>query len=183
MSALTVVPSAAVESRAVTMEVLAVKEVEVCPGGYESDCDGSVSGDCDGSTVLQKLSCLKRNYLSETYELELQPQDDVETQKVELTGDMAHALSRPLGTVPLRRSYVGLLVLYLRGEFESVTVDRCEDMDSPPPRRRKTYNMGGDSRWFYHCSARPFLPYNAVEWNIQLGDSAIVFQFMPEKDP
>ena len=164
------------EHRTVKMEVLAVKETEVCLGGYGSD-------ECGTSNVLNEIDRLRSDYLLQTHELEIHPQDDVQTVKLKLTDDMIHALTPEFGAIPLDRRYAGLLILHLGGEFRSVIVRHCEDIDtrSPesasPPRYRK-YDVEDDGRWYYHCRGRVFLPSTAAEWNIKLDDSAIVFTFV-----
>ena len=183
VSALVFIPTAASENRFVKMEMLAVKEVEVCPGGYGS-------GDCSGSDVLNKLDRLRRPHNSRTYELPIHPQDDFKVEELQLTIRMIHILAPRRGETPLSRRYSGLLVLYLGGEFKHVTVPTCKDIDTSPSfssasasssAKKRRYKTKGHSRFFYHCAGRHFLPYDAYEWSIQLDDSVIVFKFVQEK--
>ena len=178
VSVLTFVPINATEYRTVMMEVLAVKEVEVCPGGY-------ASGDCHGADVLKELDRLKEDSedFLQTYELKLGPQDDVETEELEITNDMMYALAPGFGHTPLDLRYAGLIVIYLGGRFKAVTIQECENIDTRSPRLPsdtppRIYDVKDLGRWYYHCRGKSFLPIAAVEWNIQLDDSTIVFKFV-----
>ena len=185
VSTLVFAPMAASENRFVKMEVLAVKEVAVCPGGYGS-------GKCDGN-VLEKLDGLRRLNNSQTYKLRIHPQDDFKAEELELTESMIYILVPPrLREVPLSRRYAGLLVLHLGGEFESVTVPKCRDIEASsqnlssasawPSGEYKVYDVPDHDRWYYHCKGKNFLPYGAYEWSIRLDDSIVVFKFVQERD-
>lgn len=97
----------AAERRTVTMEVLTVREVEVCPRGY-----GHPDG-CGDVDVLGNLAGLREANYSEKYELNLRPQDGnveqhaADPMELELNPGMMRAVSMRLGGRRLRSASLG----------------------------------------------------------------------------
>lgn len=166
------VPLSAEEHCTVTMEVLTVKEVEVCPQGYERGCGEYVD-------VLNELDRLRRESFSKRYELDLCPQSDNVGQQVnrpvelELNQGMRQALSRYLGDNPTyERRFAGLFVFHVDGRFRSILFWRHGDSE---PRGD---NVDGDRRWYVHRRGTFLRPNGDEVWTVQLDGSTIDFKFI-----
>ena len=168
------VPLNAEEHRTVTMEVLAVKETEVCPSGYGRPC-----GDVN---VLDRLAELRRERYSRKYELNLRPQnegvqqDAVEPVRLELSPGMMRTLGVNLESEPaLEERYAGLFVFHMGDEFQSIVFRRH---GGGKPRGGR---VDGYRRWYDHHGAMYLMPINTVTWTVQLDESTVNFEFIAQQ--
>lgn len=166
----------AAERRTVTMEVLTVREVEVCPRGY-----GHPDG-CGDVDVLGNLAGLRNANYSEEYELHLRPQGGnveqhaVDPVELKLSPGMMRAVSMRLGGEPaLEERFAGLFVFHVDGSYRSILFRRHGGGGSNGGR------VEGERRWFHHHRGMFLSPIRAERWTVQLDESTVDFKFVPQQ--
>lgn len=170
------VPLNAEEHRTVTMDVLTVREVEVCPRGY-----GHPDG-CGDVEVLNNLAGLKRANHFKEYKLDLRLRDGRVQQhavpmKLKLSPGMMRAVSTRLGREPvLEERFAGLFVFHVDGSFRSILFRRHGSEGS------NGGDVEGHRRWFHHHRGMFLSPIRAERWTVQLDEATVDFEFVPDND-